>query len=389
MLNTLTPVASTTELTAINIFQENNQSNNTDPTIIENELLITKLVTLFAVLFSSFICSLLPIVFARVDYFKRKFKEKNILLVLDQCNGLAGGVLLSGGLLHLLPDAIDSIQDGLTNLLGKKHGLTNYPLASLLLCLTVLFLYSSEFVFMAILGSLQKERKEKNGSHHSVNHGFGQPAENCNETTVLLKKEHHHHNEKHHEHHHHDHEEHGNCGHVEITNLIFERNIKQGIPFLLTSIILWIALSLHSIFIGLGFGAQSDVNKMWGIFAAIVSHQLIEAFSLGSIVNKGCKKISLAVALLFLYSIAVPIGIAIGMIVSHYANSEDHGQQQKDSPGLLVTEGVFLALAAGAFVYVALLEIAIHQPKNKYLKLTRLGLMLLGFSAMSVLAIWA
>ncbi|KAL9654898.1 hypothetical protein ABK040_008688 [Willaertia magna] len=447
-----------------------NHTNHTEEANTDSTTLLTaKLVTLFFVLFASIGASIIPIILSRVEYFRKKISEEKLSLVIDQCNGFAGGVLIGAGFLHLLAEGSEVLTEGLTDLLGEDASFPKYPFGLFLMCIAILLLYFMEFVFLALLASWIKgddgHHHHHHGHHHAHHHEslasqdvnkkqqqviqgkdnsltqqqqqnsmvvatpvvhasvdtfVSSPAttpiesidnrENKDDIDLELQEEIPKPQEQPQEAvskvneqiHASTHVEH-TCAHVEATALLFEDNAKSGVPKLLTAFVLWFALSIHSIFLGLGFGAQTDVANMWGVFAAIISHQLIEAFSLGSMVEKGCKKIWAAILLIITYSLAVPIGIAIGMIVlaaigttseddHHSGEADDHSGHDHTggikNPSWLVTQGVFMVLAAGAFVYVALLEIAIHQPVKKVLKISRFLLMVLGFALMAILKIW-
>ncbi|KAF0979712.1 hypothetical protein FDP41_001380 [Naegleria fowleri] len=452
----------------------NNNETATNHTASENSLtqeqlttlMATKLSTLFGILIGSFLVSLVPLCFGRIPYLRKRMNHGLISIVIDQCNGFAGGVLLSVGILHLMNEGNELLHEGLKALGDEKAA--EYPFAPMVMCMGFLVLYGLEFVLLAFLSNWFKTSKDSHDhGHHHHDHGHScdshvitieekalksptnemmmngnnnsqemleelptlntsasqfleeegkidlsianmngsmdtmegsvvsstiplenQPsppsivdienqAKTTCEPTVCAQ---------HHAHHDHGHNsgDHTACAHHEATQMLFETNHKHGIPLVLTAIVLWLALSTHSIFIGLGFGAENDIGNMWSIFAAIIAHQFIEAFSLGSIVEKGCRSLWMAISLLFLYSISVPVGIAIGLGIVSAAQSN-----ALENESWKVTQGILMSIASGAFVYVSLMEIAIHQPKNKYLKLSRFCLMLLGFAAMAVLAVWA
>ncbi|KAG2383360.1 hypothetical protein C9374_004697 [Naegleria lovaniensis] len=427
-----------------------NNSTTQDETLTQEQvttLLATKLSTLFGILIGSFLISLVPLCFGRISYLRKRLNQGLISIVIDQCNGFAGGVLLSVGILHMMSEGSELLHDGL-EALGDSTA-AEYPIAPLVLCMGFLVLYGLEFVLLAFLSNWFKSKDSHDHSHgHHHGHSCDSHVVTIEEKALKSQTNDMNHSQEmleelptstsvqfnsqdaldtsmmdetsttaadqppqgaqspslvdienqakttceptvcaqHHAHHDHGHNsgDHTACAHHEATQMLFETNHKHGIPLVLTAIVLWLALSTHSIFIGLGFGAELDIGNMWSIFAAIIAHQFIEAFSLGSIVEKGCKSLWMAVALLFLYSISVPVGIGIGLGIVSAAQSN-----ALENDSWKVTQGILMSIAAGAFVYVSLMEIAIHQPKNKFLKLLRFCLMLVGFAAMAILAIWA
>jgi len=90
---------------------------------------------------------------------------------------------------------------------------------------------------------------------------------------------------------------------------------------------------------------------VYSIFGAIIGHHLIEAFSFGVILNRALG-IKIWWAILFFivtYASLLPIGIGIGIGLS----------TQIQSVGFQLVQGFIIAIAAGAFMYVAIFEVLI------------------------------
>jgi len=141
-----------------------------------------------------------------------------------------------------------------------------------------------------------------------------------------------------------------------------------------------IALSMHSLFEGLGLGAESTEGGLASIILAVVSHKALEAFALGlSIFNaKFTRKRSSAIILG--YSCATPIGIAIGMSVP-----------SESSMANLVT-GILTAVAAGSFLYISLIEILpieFHKQTSRKRISWCLGSTCIGWAFMAFIAKYA
>ena len=68
----------------------------------------------------------------------------------------------------------------------------------------------------------------------------------------------------------------------------------------------------------------------------------------------------------------------IQTVLMHYA---------EDSVGL--NSGSYIGMHAGTFLYVAFMEVIPREMHNPEQGLSKLGVLLLGFGAMSLLAIWA
>ena len=92
--------------------------------------------------------------------------------------------------------------------------------------------------------------------------------------------------------------------------------------------------------------------------AAIVIHKGTAALALGiSLVKTFPNDFRLCRILIFIFSLATPLGIGIGMLV---ADSGD------------VTTVIFNSLAAGSFVYIACSEVIVEEfsiPGNRFIKL--------------------
>jgi zinc transporter 1/2/3 len=118
---------------------------------------------------------------------------------------------------------------------------------------------------------------------------------------------------------------------------------------------------------------------MWSLFAAIISHKLVEAFTMGSVITEGFKKGWVAVLFVIAFSLATPTGIGIGIAIA----------EQEMTPVYSLVQHCLLALASGAFLHVALFEVLFHQPDSAILKIIRFILYVIGFAIMAVIALWA
>ena len=90
---------------------------------------------------------------------------------------------------------------------------------------------------------------------------------------------------------------------------------KQSCCPNMTPYILMIALSTHSFFEGLAVGLATDEGSLINIVVAIAVHKSAAAVSLGiSLVKTFPNNFSLCRWLIFMFSIASPLGIAVGMV---------------------------------------------------------------------------
>ena len=119
-----------------------------------------------------------------------------------------------------------------------------------------------------------------------------------------------------------------------------------------------IALSLHSAFEGLACGLQMNLTAVLNIILAIVIHKGAAASSLGiSLVRTFPNNFKLVRWLIFVFSLATPMGVALGMLLSKAGEIYDI---------------IFSSLAAGTFIYIACTEIIVEEfavPGYRFLKL--------------------
>ncbi|RLN58246.1 hypothetical protein BBJ29_006924 [Phytophthora kernoviae] len=112
---------------------------------------------------------------------------------------------------------------------------------------------------------------------------------------------------------------------------------------LAVAMVLFIALSFHSVLEGLGIGAQTETA--WGVFMAIVMHKGLAAFALGSGLVQSAMPVAQVTLYMVVFSFMSIIGIIIGWIIAA-DSSEDSA-----------AAGICVALASGTFIYVAVMEV--------------------------------
>ena len=117
----------------------------------------------------------------------------------------------------------------------------------------------------------------------------------------------------------------------------------------LRSLVLLLALSLHSIFEGLALGLQTSAAQVWSLFAAVTLHKAIMAFTMGLQFAENLPKISRVLIFMIFFSFMAPMGVAIGTIVTELAA----GEAGSTDVASLVLQG----LATGTFIYVTFFEV--------------------------------
>lgn len=251
----------------------------------------------------------------------------------------SAGVLLAGGLVHLLPDAQESFRG------------STFPWASFICGLGFLLILAIDAAVGAVTAAVEEEELPSSASDDDVENP------KCTQSTALLERD---------------------CskrryivlGEEEKTAVLIKSKFALGV-------VLLVALSVHSFLAGLGMGA--DQSHILSIFFAIVAHKGLAGFSLGAAFVKAHLDLWRFVLVGFIFSVSTPCGIAVGAAVA----------QSCEGPIL----GVLKALAAGTFLYVAVAELMVkelaeHKVKGSWLVAARVLVLVAGFVFMSVLAIW-
>ncbi|KAG1671747.1 Cytochrome P450 9e2 [Nymphon striatum] len=115
----------------------------------------------------------------------------------------------------------------------------------------------------------------------------------------------------------------------------------------LRSVLLVVALSTHSVFEGLAIGLQNDTDDVISIFAAVLIHKTILAFSLGLNLAQSSLTIYSMIKYNFIFSITSPIGIGIGIALMDLTSGS--------AP--VIASGILQGIACGTFLFVTFFEI--------------------------------
>lgn len=140
------------------------------------------------------------------------------------------------------------------------------------------------------------------------------------------------------------------------------------------AIVLFIALSFHSIMEGLGIGANSEAA--WGVFLAIIMHKGLAAFALGSGLLRTKVTTTTFIVYMIVFSFMSTFGILLGWII------------ESDSSSNSAATGICLALSSGTFIFVAVMEVLPQEfahHVNVPLKMTAL---FTGYLLFGALAFW-
>jgi zinc transporter 1/2/3 len=145
-------------------------------------------------------------------------------------------------------------------------------------------------------------------------------------------------------------------------------------PFLLCFV-----LSIHSIIAGTSLGLEATLTSATAIFIAIIAHKGAAAFALGVSLKEGDFPTLQHVVIICFFSAMTPLGVILGTIFSTIFSGNANA----------VFEAVFDGLAAGTFLYVAVVDIieeVFEQPHDRGIKALLISC---GFGLMALIAIWA
>lgn len=292
-------------------------------------LLQVKVGALVGLLLLTLLCGFIP---ARMKWFRDSSGTETHRLVQSLVSCFAGGVFLSACLLDIIPDYLSDIAEEL-----QARGIdANFPLAE--------FIMASGFFLILILERLVLDYS-------------GRRSE---ETTPLLSPSGHAHGF----HPHRDVESSGRHVHVDFHAHSSFR-----------SFILFLSLSLHSVFEGLAIGLQTTDSKVLQICIAILVHKSIIVFSLAvKLVQSAVPPLWVA-AYVGVFAMMSPLGIAVGISV----------MEARLASGALI-QAVLEGVAAGTFVYITFLEILPHELNSPERPLLKVLFILLGFTVMAGLA---
>jgi zinc transporter 1/2/3 len=151
------------------------------------------------------------------------------------------------------------------------------------------------------------------------------------------------------------------------------KGIQATYPYVLTLI-----LSLHSVLAGIVLGLEEEAAAALAVLIAMVAHKFFEAFALGISMKEGGFTDEYSRSLIIFYSLMTPLGIILGLIF---------GSALEGDTSLWV-QAVAISLAAGTFLYIAVLEIIGEAFEKGGQYRQQFFFMALGFILMAVLGIW-
>ncbi|KAM0737372.1 Zinc transporter ZIP2 [Formica fusca] len=185
-----------------------------------------------------------------------------------------------------------------------------------------------------------------------------------------IRHHHHHHQDHshhhHHNNHHHDHNHHHHHHHQHQHGTMTQNTSVQGLLTVL-------ALSFHAIFEGLAVGLEPSISSVVYLAAAIATHKLVISFCVGMELYVAGASTRATLGYLSIFSMVTPIGIGIGLALSHFKN---------DSENLGPTPTILQGMAAGTLLYVVFFEVLARERANEKSGLLQLVAIIVGFTLM-------
>ncbi|OCU01583.1 zinc transporter ZIP1 [Xenopus laevis] len=305
-----------------------------------DQLMAVKVGCLVALLALTLIVGMIP---PFVSWFLKSSVNGTYQFIICLISSFAAGTFLGACLLHVVAEALSSIATELSYIA--------YPMGELILSLGFFFVL---FIERIVLQYYYHSRSQQ------LDEIALPPAQNSPEASCTEKQEHP--------------AEINNDTDVSHNHIHF--NLHSYSSF--RSLILFLSLSIHSVFEGLAIGLQSNYSSALQIAIAVLIHKGVIVFSLSLKLTQSKIKPLWLLVYVITFTLMSPIGITIGIIVT-----------LKKTTIITVVQAILEGIASGTFVYVTFLEILPQELNTEEKPLLKLLFVILGFTAMAVIAIWA
>nr|XP_005284292.1 zinc transporter ZIP2 [Chrysemys picta bellii] len=330
-------------------------------------LLAVKIGCLVALLFITLVCGLIP---AQVKWFQIKAAKGRHRRILSFIGCFAAGVFLGACLMHTAADALTDIQGELgkrlqqaaagQNLTGTQNDSSrasacgaelDYPFAELVISLGFFLVFLTESLVLHCC--------------HAAPLSHGAPGKDpaCSAPSVPSVP-------------------HSHGATVPSVPSVPHSHGVPGpggpSPGSFRALVLFITLSLHSLFEGLAVGVQRGEAGALQLCLAVLAHKGVIAFSLGlQLVQSGTQP-RWRLLYLGIFALMSPSGMAVGIGLSFSGGAAG-------GLAMALVEGV----AAGTFLYITFLEILPHELNSHEPPLAKFSFIALGFTVMATIAVWA
>ncbi|XP_074862827.1 zinc transporter ZIP1-like [Carettochelys insculpta] len=287
-------------------------------------LLAAKLGCLLGLLLLPLLCGLLP---ARLRGVGAHGRWRSFV----SC--VAGGIFLAAGLLDMVPDSLSDMREELRS----QRITVDFPVPE--------FVLTVGFWLVLIIEHVVLDCNERRS-------GEATPLLSCGEATPQPAD--------------------SGEGVVEMGAHHFPADFQAHSSF--RSFVLFLSLSVHSLFEGLAVGLQDTESQVLQICIAILVHKSVIAVSLSFLLLQSQVPTCWFVALIGTFALMSPLGITVGIVM-----------MQNPGPSSTMAQCLLEGIAAGTFVYITFLEILPHELNSSKCRLPKVLAMLLGFSVMAAL----
>ncbi|KAK6784653.1 hypothetical protein RDI58_018108 [Solanum bulbocastanum] len=304
----------------------------------KKEALKYKMAALASILVASSIGVCIPVLGKAIPALS---PERNFFFIIK---AFAAGVILSTGLIHVLPDAFES----LTSPCLAEHPWGDFPFGGFIAMVSAL----ATLMVDTYATSYYSKKNLKNGV----------VAQSGDEEGVV-----------------HAH------SHAHVHGL--SDSESELLRYRVISQVLELGIIVHSVIIGIALGASESPKTIKPLVAALTFHQFFEGLGLGGCIAQAKLKTRTIAIMALFFSLTTPIGIGIGLAITNVYD--------ENSPTALIVEGVFNSASAGILIYMALVDFLaadFMHPRmqgNGKLQLGANISLLLGAGLMSMLAKWA
>ncbi|KAG9408736.1 high-affinity Zn(2+) transporter zrt1 [Aphanomyces cochlioides] len=299
---------------------------------------------IFIVMGVSLVGSFLPVLSSYIACLR------NSRSVLDLLNAFGIGVVVATACIHMIPSAIETLND-------KCLNLSYEGLAMVIVVATVLLMQATETELVLSQTKNLTTDDDKDKSLEAYD-----PAVTPAGDLVDAHSGHHHH--------------HAN----ELSNAATRKKINV--------LIFEVGVAIHSVIIGLELGVATG-SSFTTLLTAICFHQFFEGVAVGSSAVSAFSTIRSSILTALVYSLSTPIGIAIGIGI--------HSTYSETSTTSLWVRGILDAMAGGILIYTGLVELLTYQytingdfhKKTSGYRLLCYTCVWMGACAMAVVGKWA
>jgi solute carrier family 39 (zinc transporter), member 1/2/3 len=142
--------------------------------------------------------------------------------------------------------------------------------------------------------------------------------------------------------------------------------------------VLMFILSIHSIITGIALGIENQMTQAAVILLAVLAHKGTASFALGVSLLRSNTSKKKFYSMISFFSFMTPLGVILGYLFSILLSG--NAEQR--------FEAIFDALAAGTFLYIAIVDILNEEFATRKKLISKFFFLLIGFGIMAVIAIW-